>query len=160
VEKWFSAIRDGRSFITNGPVLYFTTKREGGRLNTRVEAQARELIDRIEIVANGRVLKRYTPGAGELAFKGEFSFEESAYSWVLARCFLKPGATIRLAQSSPVYLPGRWDARGDARYFMTWIDDLITLHLTGVTEVTSSEHREQLLSLYRRARAFYESKSH
>jgi hypothetical protein len=159
VEKWFEAIRDGRSFVTNGPVLFFQTKLVGGRLKTWVEAQAREPIDRVEIVANGRVVKQFSPMPGSLTFKGEFSFEANAHSWVLARCFLKPGVSIRLAQSSPVYLSGKWDARSDAQYFVKWIDDLIALHLSGATKVTDPAQREELLGLYRRARMFYQAKT-
>lgn len=159
VEKWFSAIRDGRSFVTNGPVLFFRTKRAGDRLKVWVEARAREPIDRVEIVANGRVVKSFAPAAGRQVFKGESTFDASGYSWVLARCFLRPGVSIRLAQSSPAYLPGKWDARSDARYFVAWIDDLIALHLSGATKVTDPAQREELLGLYRRARAFYEAKA-
>jgi len=159
VEKWFSAIRDGRSFVTNGPVLFFKATREGGRVKTRVEALAREPIDRIEIVANGRVLKRFAPTTGSKTFKGVFSFNERGFSWALARCFLKPGVTIRLAQSSPVYLHGKWDARSDAEYFVAWMDDLINLHIMGVTKITEPAQREELLTLYRRARAVYASKA-
>ncbi|MCL5746532.1 MAG: CehA/McbA family metallohydrolase, partial [Acidobacteria bacterium] len=159
VEKWFTAIRDGRSFVTNGPVLFFRTRQERGRLKSWVEARAREPIDRLEIVANGKVVRSFVPTAGGKTMKAEFSFDPSGYSWVLARCFLKPGVSIRLAQSSPVYLPGRWDARSDAQYFVTWIDDLIALHLSGETRVTDPAQREELLGLYRRARAFYEAKA-
>ncbi|MEN6602600.1 MAG: hypothetical protein ABFD86_09290, partial [Bryobacteraceae bacterium] len=66
---------------------------------------------------------------------------------------------IRLAQSSPVYLQGKWDARSDAQYFVTWMDDLINLHSRGVAKLTDPAQREELLTLYRRARAFYESKA-
>ncbi len=160
VEQWFRAIREGRSFITNGPVLFFRTRQEGERLKTWVEAKAREPIDRVEIVANGKILKSFVPAAGRRAIKSEFNFDPSGYSWVLARCFLKPGVSIRLAQSSPVYLSGNWDARSDAQYFVRWIDDLIALHVSGATKVTDPTQREELLDLYRRARAFYEARAH
>jgi hypothetical protein len=159
VEKWFAALREGPSFVTNGPILFFKTKRAGSRLTASLEARAREAIERVEIVANGEVLKQFSPKADSRSFKAAYSFDPKNHSWVAARCFLKPGATIRLAHSSPVYLDGRWDARADARYFFGWIDELIAQTTADAKRFANPAERDQMLALYREARAFYEARA-
>jgi len=144
IEKWYQAVRDGRVFVTNGPVLFFDTKMG------RVEALAREVIERVEIVANGRVVKTL-PG-GSRRVRGDVNLNLPAHNWVAARCFLRTAGTVRLAHTAPVRVSGRWDARLDARYFIEWIDKLI--------EQSRGSQREKLLPLYQEARKFYEARSH
>jgi len=159
VEKWFAALRDGPSFVTNGPILFFRTERAGSRLTASVEARAREPIDRVEIVANGEVIKQFSPTAGSRAFKAAFTFDPKNHSWVAARCFLKPSATIRLAHSSPVYLGAHWDARADAQYFVNWLDELIAQTTADAKRFANTGERDQALALYREARAFYQARA-
>ncbi|MGH7246881.1 MAG: hypothetical protein ACREH9_02135, partial [Pseudomonadota bacterium] len=82
VEKWFAAIRDGHSFVTNGPMLFFQTKKNGTKIEAAVEARAREPIDRCEIVANGEILKRFPVQPGKRQFRGTFTFDPRSHSWV------------------------------------------------------------------------------
>jgi len=159
IEKWYAALRDGPSFVTNGPMLFFSTSKAGTGLRASIEARAREPIDRIEIVANGEVVQQFAPKPGSLSFRTEFAFDPKNHSWVAARCFLKLGSTIRLAHSSPVYLSGRWDARADAQYFLDWIDELIAQTTTDPKRFATPAERNQILALYRDARAFYEAKA-
>jgi hypothetical protein len=134
-------------------------KGRGARKTATVEVLAREPLDRVELVANGRLLQRFTPPPGAKTFRAEYSFDGSPYSWVAARCFLVSGATIRLAHSSPVYLAGRWDARADARFFLDWMDDLITQTRADTKRFRNAEERDQVLALYQQARAFYEQRT-
>ncbi len=158
VEKFYRAMRQGDTFVTNGPMLWTRTKAQGNQVEISVEASAREPIDRVEIVANGEVLKRWDPAGEEKQFSASFSFRQGRHSWVAARCFLKPGSTIRLAHSSPTYLKGKWDAAADARYFTAWIDELIQLTTDEKDRFANDAERAEVLSLYRQARAFYAAK--
>jgi hypothetical protein len=159
VEKWYAALHNGMSFVTNGPVLFFSVKQSGSRAHATVEARAREMIDRIEIVANGSIIKTFSVAPGSLHLKGEFDFPVNSYSWVAARCFLKTDVTIRLGHSSPVYLPGRWDARADAVYFLDWIDELIGQASADPNRFASESQRDEVLALYRKAREFYAARA-
>lgn len=159
LEKWYGALRDGNCFVTNGPMLFVTSKKMGRQLRMSIEARAREPIDRVEIVANGQVVQNLAAPPGATSFKKEHSFDPGNHSWVAARCFLKPGSTIRLAHSSPVYLPGKWDARADAQYFLAWIDELIAETTADPARFANAGERDQVLRLYREARAFYESRA-
>jgi hypothetical protein len=159
LDAWYRALREGHVFVTNGPVLFLTTKREGSKLKASVEVVAREPIDRVELVANGRVINRVDLKADVRQYRHEFSVPAADYSWLAARCFLKRGATIRLAHSSPVYLEGKWDARPDAQYFVEWLDELIEQTTSDPKRFAGASERNEILDLYRQARAFYQQKA-
>ncbi len=154
-ENWYAAYRTEPSFVTNGPMLFFDTFTEDGARKARVRVQAREPIDRVELVANGRILRTFTMEAGTREWQGEAAFDAGSHSWIAARCFLKSGITVRMAHSSPVYLNGKWDAREDARYFADWIDALIAETTNDSARFRSDKEREEVLDLYRKARAVY-----
>ena len=158
LEKWYGALHDGPSFVTNGPMLFFSAKAPGGRLTGSVEARAREPIDRVEIVANGRIVASF-PGNGTRPIKKEFSLPAENYTWLAARCFLRTAYTVRLAHTSPVYLDGSWDAREDARYFVAWIDELMAQAAADPQRFASASERDQVLALYGSARQFYEKRA-
>ena len=156
---WYEAVRRGDSFVTNGPVLFFHSRRHGSRVTVDVTARAREPIDRVEIVANGKVIQSWKPGKGAKCFRGFASLPIGNHSWMAARCFLTTDYAVRLAHSSPVYLDGKWDAHEDALYFVEWIDGLIAhVHAEANRHMLSSEQADQLIATYRKARAIYASK--
>jgi hypothetical protein len=185
-EKWFAAVREGKEFITNGPMLFFDVNSAGSTghvapgfspaLNEPhsapksgaptlsdasmakaiVEVHAREPIDRIELVANGEVIQWAPAPPGTLDYKAEFTFDPKEYTWVAARCFLRTAETFRLAHSSPVFLPGHRDCRPDAKYFVDWVTDL--MHQTQTGKFPSQADREHLLDLYGQALTFYAQK--
>ena len=163
VDAFYAQLRAGRGFVTNGPMLTFTVegKTPGDalvlaaprRLKVVATAQARESIDRIEILANGRVVAEKADSHLEAAI------DSKDYTWLAARCYLRPGPTVRLAHSSPVYLGGgaqRWDAGEDAKWFVQWIDDLIAESERDPKRFRDDEEKRQVLAIYRRARAHYE----
>ncbi len=156
VEKWFAALHDGHGFITNGPILFLNVNADGPTARATVEAHAREPIDRIELVANGEVIQWAPVPPDTRDYTAEFTFDPAAYTWVAARCFLRTGDTIRLAHSSPVYLPGKRDCRPDAKYFVGWMNDLIAE--TNKQKFPAAKDREHLLGVYERALAFYNQK--
>ncbi len=149
VDKWYEAIRDGRSFVTNGPMLFVTYK--DGVID--VKTQAREPIDRIELVANGRIVDRTA------ASSARFHIDPHKHSWCAVRCFLKTPDNIRLAHSTPIYLSGKWDAREDAAYFVSWMNELIGQTSDDPKRFENEQQREAVLAIYRQAREIYRAKS-
>jgi hypothetical protein len=156
VEKWFAALRQGRAFITNGPMLFFHVHSQGGLATARVDVQAREPLDRIELVANGEVVQWAPAPPGTLTYHADFTFDPTPYTWVAARCFLRTAETFRLAHSSPVFLRGHRDCRPDAQYFIDWVNDLIGA--TKARKFASPSDQEHLLYLYGQGLAFYQQK--
>ena len=115
VEKWYEGVRAGRVMVSNGPILFFDPK-------GRIEATSRDDLDRVEIVANGKVIQSWKPQGKR--FRASFKVDPAQHSWIAARCFAKNSLTVRLAHTGPFKLNGKWDYREDARYFREWIEEL------------------------------------
>jgi len=161
-ENFYSALRAGRAFATNGPLLTFTVDgrplgtmvevRSGRPLKVALEARAREPIDRVEVVANGRTV------AGVAASKLETEIEPKNYTWLAARCTLKTDFTIRFGHTSPIYLRGEkqsWDTAEDKAYFRKWIDDLIAESYADAKRFANVDQKNEVLAIYRTARDRY-----
>jgi len=160
VDSWYDALRDGPSFVTNGPMLFFeTVLLAGNKLHLKVEARAREPLDRVEIVANGQVIKQFSPREDKQSFQAEVTIDASGYSWIASRCYLETKSTIRMAHSRPAFLPGAWNSREDALFFLRWIDDLIEQTKADSKRFALAAERETVLALYDEARRFYLKKA-
>jgi hypothetical protein len=162
VERFYSALKAGRAFVTNGPILSFTVDRNtvgdtvevvpGRPLKLRVQAQARERIDRVEIIANGRVV---AAGPGP---KLETEIAPKNYTWLAARATVTTPLTLRLAHTSPIFLRNekeRWDSSEDRTYFLKWIDDLIIETEKDAKRFDTVDQRNEVLAIYRTARTRY-----
>ena len=158
VEKWYAAVRAGKVLVTNGPILFFDLKTVGPHREGSIEVHAREPIDRVEIVANGKIIQTLKPTAGALNFAAKVQLDLERYSWVAARCFLRHEETVRFAHTAPIYLPGQWNATEDAQYFEDWIDELIAQTEADPKRFASDAEKQEVLALYRQARAFYGSR--
>lgn len=139
--EWMAALKGGRSFATNGPLLGFTL---GGaeigddlkfsaaqsRVGFRVRLQSIVAVDHVDLVCNGRVVKSFvTRGAVDHGdFTGSIALKESG--WCVARASSDAGRypvldTYVYATTSPIYvsIAGRKPrSPEDARYFAAWVD--------------------------------------
>jgi hypothetical protein len=129
--NWAEALRQGRSFGTNGPMLFFqldgfepgrriVSDKSGLDLRADVEALSWLPLHRLEIVANGKVVEAIKPKADKarVAVSRNLRLEESA--WVAARLYGPPNRlivncpspalasgspeSILLAHTTPVYV--------------------------------------------------------
>ena len=174
--KWIANYKKGRSFATNGPMVDLSVNghRPGAELRLdpddptlKIVAEARSLvpIERLEVVANGKVVATATPKepAGSehhLRFEGALKIDAS--SWVAARVH-GPGHRLvvndpeAFAHTSPVYcIVGDKPIRSasDATFWVDWIDQLIDLvRKEGV--FATSEKRDSVIDLFRRAQDVY-----
>ena len=158
VEKWFAGLRDGASFVTNGPILFFHVTPQGTQLKATVEVHTRDPLDRIEIVANGEVIQWYPITQPVVDFQADFTFAPQKYSWIAARCFVREGHTLRFAHTSPIYLPGHWDCTSDAQYYIDWINKLMAQAKGDSKRFPSAAEQSQELETYGRALDFYQQK--
>ncbi|HYT95474.1 MAG TPA: CehA/McbA family metallohydrolase [Gemmataceae bacterium] len=114
-KAWIEAVRAGRTFLTEGPLLRLTANdQEPGSVHTfpglaslKVRAEARSLIpfDRLELLVGGMVVASTTPtGTPTTAsLDEEVTFGESG--WLAARCWRDdPKLPRATAQTSPVYV--------------------------------------------------------
>jgi hypothetical protein len=110
--NWIEAVRAGRTFVTNGPLLFFTVEgRDPGAVlrlpaagqTVRVRAEAKSVtpFERVEVVVNGAVVAQASAVV-------EVEVPMTAPGWLAARCvgpYDGEGSMDWLgAQSSPVYV--------------------------------------------------------
>ena len=155
-KSFYDGLRYGSSFVTNGPMLFFDAIEAHREVQMTLQVQSREPIERVEIVANGRVIEQFEVEPNQTSYSMKLVMDSGVHSWVAARCFVKSDHTIRLAHSRPVFLvDGFWDAREDAEYFAAWMDELIAQTREDKDRFNSEDERRALLGIYNDARRFY-----
>ncbi len=157
-EGFYRELRSGRSFVTNGPMLFFEANQEGRKIHLSVEAEARSPLEKVEIVANGIVVRTIAVGSGERRVSEELTLPAGNYSWIAARAYERNESTVRLAHSQPVWLDGDWDASDDAAFFVGWMDELIEITNREPDRFERPREKEQILEAYEKARVFYEQR--
>jgi len=166
-DNWFRSLKAGRSFATNGPMLFLsveglqpgsTVRSEKGptRVSIRAQAISPRPLDRIELVADGRVIHAAgKPDAGGL-WLAHTTHRFDRNGWIVARAFEPAGRTIRFAHTSPVYVDvGRpASATADARFFLDWIDREMRFYRSQ-SGFREPRHREEMLAFFEQARDVY-----
>jgi hypothetical protein len=162
-DGFFQALRAGRSFSTNGPMLDLRVdgKEMGSRIEfddpkeIRIEAVAEGAeLESLEIIVNGQP-RAGVRGKGKLVVTQMIDVKESV--WVAARAFEKSEKTIVFGQTSPVYvLKGGKPVRvpSSVQYWLAKVDSLIarTRTQSGFKE---EAHRQETLAVYEKARNVY-----
>jgi hypothetical protein len=163
-ENFFRALKAGRSFSTNGPMLDLKVNGKGigskielnGKTQIQIEATAESAseLESLEILVNGQ-LRVGTRGKGRLAAKQTIDLTESV--WVAARAFEKSHRTVVFAQTSPIYVlkeekPVRVTA--DAQYWLDKVDQLIA-RTQAQSGFKSESHRQETIAVYEQARQVY-----
>ncbi len=124
--NWIEAVRAGRTFVTNGPLLSFTVNgqepgatvtitAEQRTVHVRAEARAGEPFDYLEVVANGKVLASAKASGNPATAVLEKDLVLPGPGWLAGRCWREPVALdlgvpdFFAAHTSPVYIevPGR-----------------------------------------------------
>ena len=171
--RWIEAYKAGRSFATNGPLLKLEVQEKGpgaeiryasGPVRISVKAESRSLVplDRLEIVINGVVVQSLPATPDQRTLQLETELELTQSSWIAARVLgpanrWVPNDRQTFAHTSPVYCylgdkPIR--SPDDARFFVSWIDDLskkVVQH-----GVFSKPHqKDEVLELFRKAQKVY-----
>lgn len=172
IEPWLDAIKRGRTFATNGPLLRFELREQpvGGevRLEKKQKVQfwahlvSMVPVDHLQIVCNGKVVKELPLNNDHSsAFdKGSIMLESSG--WCVLRAFSDKAEYPILdlypyATTSPVYVsvagaPVR--SAADAAYFVAWVDRLISAARSNTSWNTEAE-KQSVLSMLQEARNKY-----
>jgi hypothetical protein len=164
--SWFASLKAGRSFGTNGPMLFFTVDgrqpgstlkldRKGRKVRVRAESLSAGRLQQLDIVQDGKVIR--TAAVESKKHTLEFDLPVQKSGWISARCFEVPDQTVRFAHSSPIYLDLGDPAPApeeDVRFFLDWMDREIEFYKqeSGFREPA---HRAAMLSLFQRARAVF-----
>jgi TolB protein len=172
-EAWLDALRQGRAFATNGPLLDFSvagtsigsTLRLERAQSVRFTARLRSIVpvDHAQVVCNGRVARELELGSHRDRLDVDGTLPIGKSGWCLLRAFTARAEYPVLdnfvyATTSPVYVTVRGErprSPEDARYFEAWIDHL--LQTTGsYPDWNSAAEKAGVLQELKDARAVYE----
>jgi hypothetical protein len=126
-------------------------------LSVSVEARWNRPIGKVDIIANGEVIKSFKAQGNRKSLQETFHWKPSQSGWLAARAFGARQLPIRFAHTSPVYIhiPTRpSDPSADAAYFAKWIGRRIEA-LDGDTNFTADWQRETVRGQLEEARAVY-----
>jgi len=172
IAPWLAAIKAGRTFATNGPLLRFSLGGQaiGGEVRLEKKQEVRfsaEMfsmvpVDHLQILCNGKVARELEMDRDRTSAHVDASIPLGASGWCVLRAFSDKAEFPILdlyayATTSPVYIsvagaPVRNAA--DAAYFVTWIDRLITAAQSN-TSWNSESEKKSVLGTLQEARKIY-----
>jgi len=172
IEPWLAAIKAGRTFATNGPLLRFSLGGQGIGGEVRLEKKqevhfSAELfsmvpVDHLQIVCNGKVARELALDSNRSSAHVNGSIPLDSSGWCVLRAFSDKAEYPILdlypyATTSPVYVsvagaPVRSVA--DATYFVAWVDRLIVAARSNASWNTEAE-KESVLAMLGEARKKY-----
>jgi TolB protein len=168
--RWLAALKAGRSFATNGPLLDFTLEGKGLGDELALPAGGRELVarvrlrsivpvDHLEIVRNGEVVADIPLSGDRTTVSTTLRIPARKSGWYLLRARGDGSANPILdvypyATTSPIYVtvggePVR--SRADAEYFIAWIDRLNAAAVAN-QDWNSKDEKSGVLEMLRLAR--------
>jgi hypothetical protein len=171
--SWLEGLRQGRTLITNGPVLRLQVERHapsndsldvgGGvrSLSVHVEWEWREPLDSIELIRDGEVAARWTcaPDDAHAAWTTTLSSEGG---WLAVRAWGRRRnsyAHAVWAHTSPVYLRSlaeRDRVRAAGQYFVERID-VASIWIAQQARFEELSQRDRMLQLFADGRSIYAS---
>jgi Tol biopolymer transport system component len=172
--RWLEALRAGRSFATNGPLLELEVEGRslgaevalpagGGEVTARIRLRSIVPVDHLELVQNGEVVRTLPLEGDRTAASASVRLPVARSGWILLRArsdrAMEPVLDLfPYATTSPIYLtvggaPAR--SRADAEYFLAWLDRLRAA-VEGHREWYGPAERRDALETVARARAEFE----
>ena len=182
IEPWLGAIKAGRTFATNGPLLRFTLggKGIGGEVKLQKQQQAKgqqggqevaftaELasivpVDHLQIVCNGKVARELALDSDRASAHVQGTIPIETSGWCVLRAFSNKAEYPILdlypyATTSPIYVQvnnSSLHSPADANYFVAWVDRLIAAAQSNTSWNTDAE-KQSVLNLLENARKKYE----
>ena len=140
--RFLAALKAGRSFATNGPLLEMTVNgreiggdvalKSAAKLTVQARMRSTVAVDRVELVVNGTVVDSLPLSADHKSAAGTRTISVDKSSWVLLRAWSAHAQAPVLdmypyATTSPVYvtIAGRAQrSAADAQYFLAWLSRL------------------------------------
>jgi hypothetical protein len=171
-QEWFRELKAGRSFATNGPMLFLTVNghepgdtiqfpsdagKTAGQVKVHAEVSSLGALNRLEILWKGKLLKSITAPPDSHNLSADIQMVVDHTGWFVARAFEKPTETVRFAHTSPVYIRVGND-RGivpeDAEYFVRLMDQEIKFY-QNISGFRTATDQEVMVNMFKKARAVY-----
>ena len=177
--SWVHSLRQGRSFVTNGPMLQLevnerplgdTVGIRPGSVHVNANVMSRVPFDRVEVIVNGKVAveKKVKIEDGSATvhiqqFQTDIPLKRS--SWVALRVRGPDHPDVFdgpvWAHTSPVYIQVNGEpirSAEDAQYFVDWIGQLLKV-VAARNQYASAEDRQQVEALFRKAQDLYRERA-
>ncbi|MBV9573032.1 MAG: CehA/McbA family metallohydrolase [Acidobacteriales bacterium] len=173
IQSWLRAIKSGRTFATNGPLLRFELGGQSPGGEVRVAAaQTLTLtaamgsivpVDHLQIICNGRLARELPLSTDRTTAYLEDRLTIDRGGWCLLRAFSDRAEFPVLdiypyATTSPIYInmPGsRWTIAADAQYFVDWTSRVIAgAQSSGLWN--SDEEKQNVVRKFDQARRIFE----
>lgn len=173
-EAWLTALREGRTFATNGPLLDFSIAgnpigsilqlEHAQRLPFTARLRSIVPVDHAQVVCNGQLVRELALSARHEALQVSGTLPISTSGWCVLRAFSARAQYPVLdnfvyATTSPIYVSvggAQPHSRQDARYFEAWIDHLLQT-TAGYPDWNSAAEKAAVLQKLREARTVYEN---
>lgn len=176
--RWVDAVRAGRTFVTNGPLLQLAIDGQiaGGEVPLPADGGSVEVVarmdsafaaDKLELIRNGNVLEQIplADDGRSGVLRKRFRVESSGWYTLRASTAgpVLPVDDVRLyAETGPIYVycgDGQIRSQDDAEYFVRWIDD-IARQASAHSGWRSARERERVLAQFEEARAIFVERAH
>jgi TolB protein len=169
--KWIEAMRQGRSFVTNGPMLELTvngkspgeTMQLPGLSEVHVVAKARAKfpLSKVELLSGGKVIAEAELSNDKLTATIDRVLNLDRSGWIALRA-TGPGHAdhpvgSQYAHTNPIYVEVKGkpiDARAEAAFFLKWIDRL-ELAVRNRDRIPSDDLKRHVREQLESARAVY-----
>ena len=174
---WLAGLKNGRTFVTNGPLLEFSL---GGRpigdeiqlsagshqLSARVSLRSNIQVDHFEIIGNGKVVATILLRGDRMSARDSVAIPVQESGWYVLRAYSDRAEMPVLdlypfASTSPIYVTvGGRPARSadDAAFFLRWLDRLEAAARASSAWNTSSE-QSAVLGQLAEARGVFSSRA-
>jgi hypothetical protein len=171
-DRFLNGLKEGRTFVTNGPLLTFTV--DGlepgdevrlpapGRVTARVTLRSIVPVDHLEIIGNGKVVVTIPLRGDRTVADTTVSVPVARSGWLVLRAYgdgpREPVLDLYpFASTSPVYVSVAGAAirsRDDALFFVRWVER-VTAAAQAHAEWNTAAERDSVVALLREARAVY-----
>jgi TolB protein len=172
-DVWLEALKQGRSFATNAPLLDFSLGGQplganlalahAGRVPFSARLRSLVPLDHAQIVCNGRMVRELALTGGRTRLEARGTLPVGVSGWCVLRALSRDAEYPILdnfvyATTSPVYVTvggARPRSGEDARFFEAWIDHLIAT-TRAYPDWNSPDEKAAVLGELARARAVYQ----
>jgi TolB protein len=177
IQPWLSALKAGKTFATNGPLLGFTLdghtlgdhiRLPAGGGTVKFSAWLRSIVpvDHFEMVCNGKLARdiKLNDSRDSAEFAGTLPVTQTG--WCLVRAYAERDEYPVLdaypyATTSPIYITVEGstpDPKADAQYFIAWIDRLVKAAQEN-QDWNNAQEKEHVLKMLAEARSVYDSRT-
>ena len=168
-ESWFTALKQGKAFVTNGPLIQASANSqlpghkfqfEGSPKTISIELDliSNDFVPKLEVVFNGKVVKTIVC-AKQLKQKKSFSFQADQPGWFLVRAIADVKPTFRFASTAPWYIESNDGkpsvSRSSSQFFLDWVNERIEQVRKNIE---SPDQRAEVVKHHLRALDFWKKK--